>query len=249
MGEGRFAKQVVLVSGASRGIGAATARAFGAEGAHVVVNYSRSKEAAESVAAEISEQEGASAQLFECDVSDADAATAMVKAITKEHKRLDVLVNNAGITRDGLLAVMTGEEWTQVMDVNVRGAFHLVRAACRPMMSARSGRIINVSSVAAKKPGRGQANYAASKGAIEAFTRAMAAELAPRGITVNSVAPGVVVTEMTDFIRSQASEAILARIPLGRFGTPTDIAAAIVFLASPEASYITGTTLAVDGGM
>lgn len=239
--------RVVLVTGASRGIGAAIAKACSEEGARVVVNYARSADAASEVVRAI-EEKGGEAMLQRADVSDGEAVNAMVDAVLEKYGALDVLVNNAGVTHDNLLAVMSDEEWDDVMRVNAGGVFRLCRAVARPMMARKRGRIVNVSSVAGTKGGKGQTNYAASKGAIEAFTRALAVELAPKGVTVNAVAPGVIVTEMSAFVREAASEEILARILMKRYGNPEDVARAVVFLASDDAAYITGVTLPVDGG-
>ena len=243
----RFTDKIILVTGASRGIGAATARAFAAEGGTVIVNYARSDEAAHAVVKAIIDS-GGQAEAVCADVRDSDAIKAMVKGVVKRHRRIDVLVNNAGITRDQLAAVMSDEEWDDVLAVNVGGAFRVVRAVCRPMIRQRAGRIVNVSSVAGQKGGRGQSNYAASKAALEGMTRALAVELAPRGIAVNAVSLGVIDTEMSAFVREQAGDEVLGRILLGRVGTPEEAAQGILFLASDAAAYITGAVLPVDGG-
>jgi 3-oxoacyl-[acyl-carrier protein] reductase len=243
----RFDGKVVLVTGASRGIGAATAKLFGAEGATVIVNYSQSEDRARDVVNAIIAGGGA-AEAICADVRDGDAVTAMVKDVAKRHGTIDVLVNNAGVTRDTLTAVMEDAEWDDVMAINAGGMFKCARAVCRPMMRARTGVIINVSSVAGSKGGRGQTNYAASKGAIEAFTRSLAVELAPRGIRVNAVAPGVIVTDMSAFVREQAEDEVLSKILLGRYGEVDEVAQVIAFLASDAAAYVTGAIVPVDGG-
>lgn len=243
----RFEGKVVIVTGASRGIGAATATLYGAEGATVIVNYARSEEAARGVVDAIGAA-GGTAEAICADVRDGDAVTAMVRDVVKRHGTVDVLVNNAGVTRDTLTAVMEDAEWDDVMAVNAGGMFKCARAVCRPMMRQRSGVIVNVSSVAGAKGGRGQTNYAASKGAIEAFTRSLAVELAPRGIRVNAVAPGVIVTEMSAFVREQAADEVLSKILLARCGEVAEVANVIAFLASDAASYVTGAVVPVDGG-
>lgn len=243
----RFTDRVVLITGGGRGIGAATARAFADEGAITIINYSKSADAATALAAEMAEA-GGRAEAVCADVRDGSAVKAMVTDIVKRHKRIDVLVNNAGITRDQLTAVMTDDEWDDVLAVNVGGAFRVARAVCRPMMRQRAGRIINVSSVAGQKGGRGQANYAASKAALEGMTRALAVELAARNIAVNAVAPGVIDTDMSEFIREAAHEQVLDRILLKRIGRVDEVAQVILFLASDAASYITGAVIPVDGG-
>jgi len=238
---------VALITGASRGIGAATARVLASEGFAVALNYRVSDEAAEALVAEITGS-GGRAMAIAADVRDATAVKAMVAAVLEKLGSIDVLVNNAGITRDTLTAAMADDEWDDVMAVNAGGAFRVIRAVCRPMISARSGRIINVSSIAGRAGGRGQANYAASKAALEGMTRALAIELAPRNIAVNAVAPGVIETDMTAFIRDKAADEVLAHIPMGRIGQPSEVAQVIAFLASDAASYITGAVIPVDGG-
>jgi 3-oxoacyl-[acyl-carrier protein] reductase len=242
-----------LVTGASRGIGAATARALAAGGWSVGVNYSRDREGAEAVAASI-EESGGTALALCADVADADAAEAMITRITDELGPVLVLVNNAGMTADNLSMRLSDEDWNRVLDVNLTGAFRLTRAALGPMMRQRFGRVINVSSVVGMRANPGQANYAASKAGLIAFTRTVAAEVARRGVTVNAVAPGLIETELTqDFTGngsdSNGSSALLDAIPARRTGTPEEVAACIRFLASDEAAYVTGAVLPIDGGM
>lgn len=247
MSRRRFEDQVVLVTGASRGIGAATARAFAAEGATVIACYLRDGEAASQLAGEVRDSGGV-IHAVAADVRDSDAVKAMIQDIVRDHGRIDVLVNNAGITRDTLVPVMEDREWDEVMATNAAGVFKVARAVARPMMMARRGRIINLSSVAATRGGRGQANYAASKAAIEGFTRALAVELAPRNIAVNAVAPGVIETDMSAFVRDAGRDEALDRILMKRFGAPEEVARVILFLASDDAAYITGAVIPVDGG-
>ncbi|WP_428268336.1 SDR family oxidoreductase [Haliangium sp.] len=246
-GRGRLAGRVVLVTGASRGIGRATAARFAAEGAVVVAGYATAREQAEALVSEI-EAGGGRAECARVDVRDGGALTALVADVTRRHGGIDVLVNNAGITRDTLTPAMADEDWDQVLAVNAGGAFRAARAVARPMMLARRGCIINLSSVAATKGGRGQANYAASKAALEGFTRALAVELAPRGIRVNAVAPGVIETDMSAQVRALGEAEALSKILLGRFGHADEVAGVIAFLASDEAAYITGAVIPVDGG-
>ncbi len=241
-----------LVTGASRGIGAATARALAAHGWSVGINFRSDRDGAESVAASI-EDSGGTALTLGADVSDADAAKEMLSRITGELGPVLVLVNNAGMTADNLSMRLSDEEWSRVLDVNLTGAFRLTRAALGPMMRERFGRVINVSSVVGLRANPGQANYAASKAGLIAFTRTVAAEVARRGVTVNAVAPGLIETELTrDFTGNGAdggSSALLDAIPARRTGTPEEVAAAIRFLASDEAAYVTGAVLPIDGGM
>lgn len=239
--------QVALVTGASRGIGRAVALALAAEGAQVVVNYARSSEAAEALVAQITAA-GGSALALQADVSKADQVEALVNGSLEKFGRIDVLVNNAGITRDTLLLRMKPEDWQAVIDLNLTGVFLCTRAVAKGMLKQRSGRIINMASVAGQMGNPGQANYSAAKAGVIGFTKTIAKELASRGITVNAVAPGFIETDMTGDLSNP--EAILQYIPLGRFGQPEDIAGMVRFLAAdPAAAYITGQVFNVDGGM
>ena len=242
-----------LVTGASRGIGAATARALAADGWSVGVNYRRDREGAEVVAASI-EEGGGTAMALGADVADAAAADEMLARVTDEFGPVLVLINNAGMTADNLSMRLSDEDWCRVLDVNLTGAFRLTREALGPMMRQRYGRVINVSSVVGLRANPGQANYAASKAGLIAFTRTVAAEVARRGVTVNAVAPGLIETELTrDFTGngsdSNGSSVLLDAIPARRTGTPEEVAACIRFLASDEAAYVTGAVLPIDGGM
>ncbi len=242
-----------LVTGASRGIGAATARVLAEDGWSVAINYSRDSEGAESVAGSI-EDAGGTALAIAADVADAGATGHMLTEVTERLGPVLVLVNNAGITADNLSMRLSDEDWSRVLDVNLTGAFRLTRDAIGPMMRQRFGRVVNVSSVAGLRANPGQANYAASKAGLIAFTRTVAAEVARRGVTVNAVAPGLIETHLTreftgDANDSNGSTGLLGAIPARRTGSPEEVAGCIRFLASGEASYVTGAVLPVDGGM
>ena len=241
--------RTALITGASRGIGRATAARLAREGARIAVNYKGNTEAAEETK-RLVERAGSKAALVQGDVSaEADADRIVKEAVAFGEGKLDILVNNAGTTRDDLLIRMTPEQWDTVLDLNLRGAFLVTRAAMRPMMKARFGRIVNVSSVAGVAGNAGQANYASAKAGLIGFTKTVAREMATRNITCNAVAPGFVPTDLTNALIKQMEETILKQIPLGRFGTVEDVANAIAFLVSEEASYITGQVLQIDGGM
>lgn len=238
--------KVAIVTGGSRGIGRATALALAAEGANVVVNYASSQAAADQVVAEI-EAMGSGAIAVAGDVSKADQVDALINATLEKWGQVDVLVNNAGITRDTLLLRMKPEEWQAVIDLNLTGVFLCTRAVSKIMLKQRSGRIINITSVAGQMGNPGQANYSAAKAGVIGFTKTVAKEMAARGITVNAVAPGFIATDMTE---SLDAEPILKFIPLGRYGQPEEVAGMIRFLAAdPAAAYITGQVMNVDGGM
>jgi 3-oxoacyl-[acyl-carrier protein] reductase len=238
--------RVALVTGASRGIGRAAARALAARGASVVA--SARGDHADSVATEI-RAAGGRAEARALDVTEPAAIEAVVADVVSQYGRLDILVNNAGITRDQLLLRLKRDDWDAVLDTNLTAAAMLTRAVLKPMIKQRSGRIISLTSVVGQAGNAGQANYAAAKAGLIGFTKAVALEVASRGITVNAVAPGVIDTDMTRALSQDAQAAWAGRIPLRRLGTPEDVAEAVVFLASDEASYITGHVLAVNGGM
>ena len=237
-----------LVTGASRGIGRAIALAMAAEGADVVFNYAGSEASAKAVAAEI-EAMGRKALVLQADISSNEAATAMMDAAVKVFGRIDILVNNAGITRDGLLMRMKEEDWDAVLTTNLKGVFNCTKAAVKYMMKQKAGRIVSISSVVGLMGNAGQANYAAAKAGVLGFTKAVAKEVAARGITVNAIAPGFIQTDMTAVLSEKVVEGMLNTIPLHKLGDPEDIAKAVVFLVSDDAKYITGQTLHVDGGM
>lgn len=239
--------QVALVTGSGRGIGRAIALALAEQGAHLVINDVDAA-SAEETAAEV-EARGRQALVQTADIVNEAQVEAMVDAVMERFGRLDILVNNAGLTRDGLLVRMKDEQWDLVLDVNLKGAFHCTRAAARPMMKARYGRIVNIASVAGVIGNPGQANYSASKGGLIALTKTTALELASRGINCNAVAPGFIETVMTKQLPEEVREGWMKRIPLGRAGSAEDVAAAVCFLAGPAASYVTGQVLVVDGGM
>jgi len=240
--------QVALVTGGSRGIGRAIVKALAAEGARVAFVYRGSKEAADSLVQEIS-QAGGTARAWQVDVADTAAAQSCAEQVEKEWAKIDILVNNAGVIRDDLFVRMEPEAWNTVLQTNLGGVFNFCKAVAYSMMKARRGRIINVSSVAAEHVNPGQTNYAASKGAINAFTRALAVELASRNVTVNAVAPGFIETDMSEAVRNKAGDLIKKFIPMRRIGQPDDIARVVVFLASDASGYMTGQVLTVDGGL
>jgi 3-oxoacyl-[acyl-carrier protein] reductase len=240
--------RIAVVTGGSRGIGRAIAMTLAAAGATVVVNYQRNAAAADETVAAITAADGAAISI-QADVSVSADVERLFKTVIDQYGTVDILVNNAGITRDTLLLRMKEDDFDTVIDTNLRGVYLCTKAALRPMTRARSGRIINITSVVGLIGNAGQSNYAAAKAGIIGFTRAVAREMASRGITVNAVAPGYIETELTAGLGEQVRAAILEAIPLGRLGTPQDVANLVCFLASDAAAYITGQTLTVDGGM
>ena len=244
----KLAGKTALVTGGSRGIGKAIVWALAKEGAKVAFVYQSSAAAAEELIKEL-QLDQREVLAFQADVKDQARADEVVEKVVEAWGKIDILVNNAGIIRDGLFAAMDGSAWNDVISTNLTSVYNYTHACIRPMMSARSGRIINLSSVAAEFGNSGQVNYAASKGGIQGLTRCLATEVARRGITVNAVAPGFITTDMTQAVRNAAEAEILKHIPVKRLGQPEDIANAVLFLASPETSYITGQILTVDGGL
>ncbi len=240
--------KIALVTGGSRGIGRETSLLLSRAGARVIINYNKSEEKAEELMEEIS-RNGLEADIFQADISKPDEVKALFEFIRKKYERLDILVNNAGIIKDNLLLSMELSDWDTVHDVNLRGAFLCTRAAAEMMMTNHSGKIINISSIGAIKGGRGQTNYAAAKGGLISFTRACAVELAGKGIQVNAILPGMILTKMSTRVRKRAGEKILEKIPAAKFGEPVDVANVVVFLASNKADYITGQAISVDGGL
>ncbi|MCR4336618.1 MAG: 3-oxoacyl-[acyl-carrier-protein] reductase [Candidatus Omnitrophica bacterium] len=243
----KFKDQVVIVTGSTRGIGKEIAAAFAAEGAIVAIT-GRNLDAVTQVVDDL-KQKGFRADGFSCDVANFENVQETVNKILDKHKAVDILINNAGITRDNLLLRLNETDWNDVIQTNLSGVFHFTKAVSKPMLKARKGKIINIASIIGITGNAGQANYAASKAGMIGFTKSVAKEFASRGITANTIAPGYIETEMTGQLKESTQEEILKKIPLGRFGKASDIAGVCMFLASPEADYITGQTIVVDGGM
>ena len=240
--------KTAIITGASRGIGAEIAKRFAEAGARIVVNYSGSQQKAEAVVESI-KQNGGEAIAVKANVADSEAVKAMVDEAMSAFGSVDILVNNAGITRDNLMMRMKDDEWDDVINTNLKGVFVCTKAVTRQMMKQRSGRIVNIASIVGVMGNAGQANYVASKAGVIGLTKTTARELASRGITANAVAPGFITTDMTDGLNEDIQKTMMAQIPLGRFGKPEEVAKAALFLASDEASYMTGQTLHLDGGM
>lgn len=240
--------KVALVTGASRGIGKQIAITLAEYGASVIVNYNGSKEKAEAVVAEIKEK-GGNASVYGCNISDYAAVESMMKELLGEYGKIDILVNNAGITKDGLLMKMSEEDYDAVLDTNLKGTFNCIKHISRQMLKQKSGRIINLSSVVGVYGNAGQVNYSASKAGVIGITKSVAKELGSRGITVNAVAPGFIVTEMTDAMPEDAKKQVAEHIAMKRLGDVKDVAETVAFLASDKAAYVTGQVICVDGGM
>ncbi|MCK5257437.1 MAG: 3-oxoacyl-[acyl-carrier-protein] reductase [Deltaproteobacteria bacterium] len=243
----RLKEKIALVTGASRGIGKAIALHLAEEGAQIIINYAKNSEKAKEVVAAV-ELTGGKALAMQADVSCWQEVEKMVDSIYEKFGRIDILVNNAGVNRDELLISMEKEDWDAVINTNLGGLFNCTKAVAKYMMIQKNGRIINMSSVAGERGGRGQSNYAASKGGVNAFTRSVAMELAPKKVTVNAIAPGVIETEMSSTVIRRAKDFILNSVALKRLGQPEEIAKVVAFLASDDSSYITGEVIRVDGG-
>jgi 3-oxoacyl-[acyl-carrier protein] reductase len=240
--------KVALVTGGARGIGAACCLALAQQGAAVIINYHQSKDAAERLEEEIRNANG-QARSFRADVSKPDQVEALFQFIKQEYKRLDILVNNAGIIRDKLLLSMKLDDWQVVQETNVTGTFLCTQRAVEMMLRQHGGKVITIASVSAIRGGRGQTNYAASKGAVVAFTRASAVEMGRKGIIFNAVLPGIIETDMSKAVRERAGDPILEQIPVRRFGQPSEVASLVAFLASDESNYIVGQAITIDGGL
>ena len=240
-------KRVAIVTGGSRGIGAAIVKRLAKDGLHVVAVARNADKLAEVVAAVAAD--GGSAESATCDIADGKALATLIEGVSDKHGRLDVLVNNAGITKDGLILRMDDADFDSVIDTNLKSAFVAIRTAARSIMRSKSGRIVNISSVSGVVGNAGQANYAASKAGLIGLSKSVAKELSGKGVTCNVVAPGFITTDMTDVLNDKIKETVKQVIPLRRFGEPSEIAAAVSFLAGPDSSYVTGQVLMVDGGM
>ena len=240
--------KVAIVTGAGRGIGREIALALAADGATVIVNYNGSKEAADETVSQIT-ADGGTAEAVQCNVSDFAASEAFVKQALEKYKKVDILVNNAGVTRDNLIMRMSEEDYDAVLDTNLKGAFNMIKHLSRSFIKQRSGKIINISSVSGIRGNAGQSNYSASKAGLIGLTKSVAKELASRGINVNAVAPGLIDTDMTRALSDGAKKQLAASIPMGKIGSPSDVAKLVLFLAGEGSDYITGQVISVDGGL
>ena len=243
----KLTDQVSIITGASKGIGKSIAEYFADAGSHVVC-VSRTESSLKDVQQKIIDK-GGKASIYSCDVANHDAVKSLINDTIDNYKKIDILINNAGITRDGLIMRMNESDWNEVIDINLKGAFNTIKAVSREMMKKRSGRIINISSIVGLKGNSGQANYSAAKAGLIGLTKSTAKELASRSITVNCIAPGYIETDMTDKMPTNLKEELSKKIPIGKIGQPHNIASAALFLASDEAEYITGQTISVDGGL